>query len=258
MKLRFAGLRRRVEANGQSARKTIFVHIGTHKTGTTSIQYFLRQQSRQLKQCGILVPRSGTLSRTTGHHNIAWDIRSDPLREPHAGGVDDLVVELKAAQENVAVISSEAFEYLVQDPDGLSQFHERLVGIGYDPTYLVFFRNTNDYMISLHRELSAHGVDKSLEWFEAEIEAKGSITVHGDWHHEFDYGRFVSRWKRAVGDSILVFSYDEVAKNPGLLPFFFETIGASAEIVAASANLRPLNTRNATRKNRKNRLRGTG
>jgi hypothetical protein len=178
---------------------------------------------------------------TTGHHNIPWDILSFPLREPHAGGLDDLIIELKAAQESVAVISSEAFEYLVQDPEKLRQFHERLVGIGYDPTYLVFFRNKSDYVRSLYYELMKHNVDKSIEWFEAEIKAKGSITVHGGWHHEFDYDRFVAKWKSAVGDAIVAFNYDEVSKHPGLIPFFFEKIGAPAEIVTASANLPLLN-----------------
>ena len=141
-------LRRRKGGNAEGARKTIFVHIGTHKTGTTSIQSFMRRYARQLSQSGILVPRSGTLSWNGGHHNIAWEIRSDPHLEPHAGGVDDLIVELEAARENVAVISSEDFEYLVQYPDRLRQFHARLVGLDTIQSYLVFFRNTVDYMKS--------------------------------------------------------------------------------------------------------------
>jgi len=244
-KLQFDRLRRRKGGNAEGARKTIFVHIGTHKTGTTSIQSFMRRYARQLSRSGILVPRSGTLSWNGGHHNIAWEIRSDPQLEPHAGGVDDLIVELKAARENVAVISSEDFEYLVQYPDRLQQFHARLVGAGYDPIYLVFFRNTVDYMKSLRSELKKQDIDQPLEWFEAEIKAKGAIIVHGDWRYEFDYDRFVSKWRAAVGDSVLTFSYDDVSKNPGLLPFFFARIGASAEIVGASGDRPPLNIRKA-------------
>jgi hypothetical protein len=245
-RLQVARLRRRKEGNAESARKTIFVHIGTHKTGSTSIQSFLRRQSDQLKRCGILVPRSGTLSWNSGHHNIAWEIRGDPLLEPHSGGVDDLIIELKAARESVAVISSEDFEYLVQYPDKLRQFHARLVDAGYDPAYLVFFRNTIDYMKSLFSTLNNQDVDKSLGWFETEAKSNGSVTVHGDWYFEFDYDRFVTKWRGAVGDAIAAFSYDEVAKNPGLLPFFFQAVGASAEIVAVSANWPTLNIRKET------------
>jgi hypothetical protein len=242
-RLQFAALCRREEVNARGARKTIFVHIGTHKTGSTSIQSFLRRQSDQLKRCGILVPRSGTLSWNSGHHNIAWEIRGDPLLEPHSGGVDDLIIELKAARESVAVISSEDFEYLVQYPNKLQQFHLRLVAIGYDPRYFIFFRNTTDYMMSLRSCLMNQGVDKSLEWFETEAKSNGSVTVHGDWYFEFDYNRFVSKWREAVGDAIAAFSYNEVSKNPGLLPFFFQAVGASAEIVAVSANWPTLNIR---------------
>jgi hypothetical protein len=242
-KLRVRKLRGRDLPNAQRARKTIFIHIGTHKTGTTSIQNFLRRNAAELKRCGIFVPRSGTLSRTTGHHNIAWDIRSDPLLNPYNGGVEDLIVELELARENVAVISSEDFEYLVRYPDRLRHFHARLVGIGYDPKYLVFFRNTADYMKSLCAELKKEGVDKPLEWFEAEIKANGAITVHGDWYYDFDYDRFVSQWQAAVGDNILRFDYDEATQKAGLLPFFFETIGASREIVEASAAMPKKNVR---------------
>lgn len=93
--------------------------------------------------------------------------------------------------------------------------------------------------------MKKHNVNQPLEWYEAEIKAKGSVTLHGDWHHEFNYDRFVARWKAAVGEAILAFDYDKVSKSPGLLPFFFETVGASPEIVAASAELPPLNTRKA-------------
>jgi hypothetical protein len=242
-KLRLRRFRGSDPSNAQGARKTIFIHIGTHKTGTTSIQNFLRRNATQLKRCGIFVPRSGTLSRTTGHHNIAWEIRSDPLLNSFSGGVEDLIVELNVARENVAVVSSEDFEYLVRYPDRLRQFHARLVEIGYDPKYIVFFRNTVDYMKSLCAELKKEDVDKPLEWFEAEIKAKGAITVHGDWYYDFDYDRFISQWKAAVGNNILRFDYDEASKKPGLLPFFFEAIGASREIVAASVGGPKMNIR---------------
>jgi len=54
--------------------KTLFVHIGTHKTGTTSIQNFLRNHATSLNECGVFVPKSGTLDENSGHHNIAWEM----------------------------------------------------------------------------------------------------------------------------------------------------------------------------------------
>ena len=111
--------------------------------------------------------------------------------------------------------------------------------------YLIFFRNTNDYMKSLRAELKTYDVDKPLEWYETEIRANGAVTVHGDWRYDFDYDRFVLQWRKVVGDAISAFSYDKVTINPGLLPFFFERIGASSELIAASANSPKLNVRKA-------------
>ncbi|THD47996.1 MAG: hypothetical protein E7774_03690 [Bradyrhizobium sp.] len=240
-KLFLRGLRSGGLGQERVARKKIYVHIGTHKTGTTSIQDFMRRHTRLLEKCGILVPRSGTHKWRKGHHNIAWDIRSDPLLEPGCGGVDDLICELRAADESVALISSEDFEYLVQYPNELRQFHARLLGAGYEPIYLIFFRNKTDYMKSLRLELKKQAIDEPLDWFESEIREHRRILVNGDWYYDFDYDRFLNNWKAAVGESVLAFDYDRACASPGLLPFFFETVGASKEVIAASGSSPRLN-----------------
>jgi hypothetical protein len=227
----------------QSERKKIIVHIGTHKTGSTSIQNALRRQERMLRKCGILVPLSGTLGRLSGHHNIAWEMRRDPLFTPGCGGVDDLILELGAARESVAVISSEDFEYLVKYPKELGMFNEKIVNAGYDPLYLVFFRDPSAYLESLFHQLKKDKVEEPFEWFLNEYNTKGYILVHGDWYYDLDAGRFAKEWRDIVGPNVLVVNYDEVSKNPGLLPFFFKSIGASAKIVEASANMPRLNRR---------------
>ncbi len=247
LKIKVASLRPFQKNSGREKRKRIIIHIGTHKTGSTSIQNFLRRQSSQLKRCGILVPYSGTLSKRSGHHNIAWEIRSDPLFRDGCGGVKDLILELKAAREECAVISSEDFEYLLQYPFEMRQFHNVLVDIGYDPEYVVFFRNPSDYLQSLYHELKKPGQDVHMpfEWFENEFRTKGYILVNGDWYYELNYPRFTRNWQEIAGSKLSAFSYEDASKHPGLLPFFFEYIGASPGIVKASAKRPKLNKRAA-------------
>ena len=51
----------------------IFVHIGTHKTGTTSIQKFARSNEEKLKMKGFFYPGYSILGKKEhyGHHHIA-------------------------------------------------------------------------------------------------------------------------------------------------------------------------------------------
>jgi hypothetical protein len=224
-------------------RKTIFIHIGTHKTGSTSIQYFLQENAERLKHCGVYVARSGidVARRRQGNHNVAWDVRRDIRYERKLGGVAELLDELRDSPEKTVVISSEDFEYLVRYPEELKEFDRKLEAIGYDRIYLVFFRNPEDYLFSLHCELKKHGIVASYATLKNEVQNKGYILVKGDWYYEFDRRRFLADWEKAVGPNLKAFDFDDVSRQGELLPFFLETIGASADIIQSSIHARRLN-----------------
>ncbi|QXD16183.1 hypothetical protein GQ464_004310 [Rhodocaloribacter litoris] len=58
--------------------KKVFVHAGTHKTGSTSLQVFLAKTQVLLAEQGVLYPRSGRPDRkgvvSAGHHELAWSL----------------------------------------------------------------------------------------------------------------------------------------------------------------------------------------
>src|SRR5438309_2230327 len=90
----------------------VHVHIGSHKTGTKSIQAFLRSHAGALAAAGIHVPQAGTILPQSGHHNIGWGLRGDTRFNPAWGSLDDLVAELASVRADAAVISCEDLEYL--------------------------------------------------------------------------------------------------------------------------------------------------
>jgi hypothetical protein len=226
------------------ARPTLFVHIGTHKTGTTSIQNFLRAHASSLRLCGIFVPTAGTLNHVSGHHNIAWQARNDPRYRTHAGGIDELIAELKCSQANTAVVSSEDFEYLLQYPRELRAFDELLEKAGFTTKYLVYFREVEGYARSLFCELESgkDWADADYDAFRKSIQSQGFVRTNGDWHYEFRYELFVEKWQAILGRKIHKYSYDEAVRGVGLLPSFLMTIGASQTIVDESFNAPMLNT----------------
>ena len=233
--------------NRSPLRRKIFIHIGTHKTGTTSIQNFLRTHADELRADGIFVPSSGTVDTRSGHHNVAWQLRADVRRANAASGVPELIEELRSAGESTAIISSEGFEYLSQHPQRLKAFDDQLQEVGYETRYMVSFRNPEDYAASLYTELiTHHGLTEDFETFARPIRDTGSVTLNGDWFFEFRADRFVERWQSIVGPKLIVSNYDDVVAGAGVLPCFLETIGASRRLIDLSRNAPVLNTRRNT------------
>ena len=58
-----------------SRRKLLLLHVGTHKTATTSLQAALVASSGELASDGTLYPETGRIH--FGHHNIAWGLIGD-------------------------------------------------------------------------------------------------------------------------------------------------------------------------------------
>src|SRR5687768_11764911 len=85
--------------------KTIFLHIGSTKTGTTALQSFFSLNEARLKTAGIGYPRTGRSG--VAHHKLAEVIlgRKTARRPVYR----ELREEIEAAPEQTFVLSSEVF-----------------------------------------------------------------------------------------------------------------------------------------------------
>ncbi|MCD4754003.1 MAG: hypothetical protein K8R40_13115 [Anaerolineaceae bacterium] len=101
--------------------KRIFLHIGTHKTATTTIQKGCVGNSTALQGAGWFYPTTGMFM--VGQHNIAWGMASGHeqpwnhinywVRFRHEwGGIDALKEEINASPEENIILSSEDFDGL--------------------------------------------------------------------------------------------------------------------------------------------------
>jgi hypothetical protein len=160
--------------------REMYIHIGTHKTGTTSIQNFLGANREALKNGELYVPLSGTLGPASGHHNIAWELRNDERFRSNFGTVSDLIAELRGVDCDKAVLSSEDFEYLSRYPERLKFFDDKLRELGYERNYIVFLRNKGDYLFSLFCELQKHqGIDEDYQSLRKQVRTNGYIIPYG-------------------------------------------------------------------------------
>jgi hypothetical protein len=92
----------------------LILHAGQHKTGTTSIQAFLRDHRAALAGEGMYVPRTGMAHG--GTHRPLVDDLLDPARRD--GAIDQLRLELEAAQPGRVLISAERLKLHVVEGRG--------------------------------------------------------------------------------------------------------------------------------------------
>jgi len=127
--------------------KTVYLHIGMHKTATTAIQVCLRENATTLAARGYMIPRAG-VSGTT-HNNIAFDIRNLPRFDAEKGGVDDLVDEVVSSDYEKFIVSAEALDYLT--PEQIEELRKRLSS--FEVRIIVFLRRQVEWLQSEWSEL---------------------------------------------------------------------------------------------------------
>jgi hypothetical protein len=207
--------------------RRLFLHIGTHKTGTTSIQWCLARNRDVLHARGLFVPGAHQIDPYSGHHNLPWLLIGDPRYDPGLGDLDSLFGELKSVDGD-AVLSSEDLESLTRSPATIDGLARRCAAEGFEMIAVVYLRDQFDYATSLFVELLKHGYTGGIDEFLATIERDRAISFEGDrglWYFDFDYHRLLSCWSSVVGDRMRVCGYDVESRHGDLVPSFFRCLG---------------------------------
>lgn len=93
----------------------LVVHIGLHKTGTTSLQLALAQRRADLLAQGVLYPRAAAVE-AGGHLNLVWEGTRSWKHVPEAGGIEELIAEAKREKPEVLLISAESLSGYSKSP----------------------------------------------------------------------------------------------------------------------------------------------
>src|SRR6185312_16148290 len=112
----------------------LYLHIGTHKTGTSALQTFLTRRSPGLEKRGLHYVQAG-LGDAHAHHALSWSLRGQYLGD--ASVWDEARAEIARYSARPTVISSEAFWYT--DPASLV---EKLKDVG--PLRIVLYVRRQD------------------------------------------------------------------------------------------------------------------
>lgn len=207
-------------------RTKLVIHIGTFKTGSTSIQNFLEfNRSYHLSRYGLYYPRtdvkpfpkarkhSHLLPAVISEHQRAQghDISEAPTPSVIIAQLTDEIVQ---AQARTAVLSAE----------GLSSPSQRIAesyapfGEHFDVQVLVFLRRQDLFVESLHNQFvrDSHNETRTLEEFVQSADIRAFL----------DYRAILKHWEKAFGrESITVVPFDNQLFEKGLLNSFLQAIG---------------------------------
>lgn len=176
------------------------IHIGTHKTGSTSIQDFLYANNVALKDMGILYPVKG-ITKWNGHHPIAWQLGVEhPYRDENLDVRGHLETLLMEYDFDKVVISSEDFEFL--GGAGISTLKKWIPAHSYQ--VVVYFRNFYRYIQSDYQQnVRSYSVRYS-----------GTIQdffIEFNFYERINYLNTLMKWSSIFSpENLRVFSFEKV------------------------------------------------
>ena len=129
-------------------KRICYIHIGPHKTGSTSIQWFLKENRAALLQHGYLVPESGT--KHGAHHALARKLCGQELRAHQQSVAADFARALDETPSEAVIISSEELGDLFIHQNYARAFFARIRELNLEPKLVLFPRNPPQQINSLY------------------------------------------------------------------------------------------------------------
>lgn len=221
--------------------RSLFIHAGLHKTGTTALQTALAQNPLWIACQGYRFPLAGRPWTNAGHHNIAWEITGDRRFRAEYGTARELVSEVRTGHDR-AILSSEDFTGALAKADRFRAFLGSLREVFPDICFVLFLRNQVEYATSLYLQLLGLGFDRPFDSYLNEITTNREVSWR-EWRFPFDFSDFLDRLRSLEGVRLKVYSY-EMSRNGTLLETFLK---ACAFPVNLSGEPPQLAQENATR-----------
>jgi hypothetical protein len=165
---------------------TVYIHIGLHKTGTSSIQSFLNTNRHVFEDGGIAIPAAGWLEGA--HHNIPLQILGKPKFAPANGGLAEALPQIDARPH--ALLSSEEFEFL--DLAGVKKLKR---GLGDRPARVVVYLCRQDALIA-----STYAQQIKMG---ARLGSFSDYVTQSLYHPRFDLFMILMRWSKVFGEGSL-------------------------------------------------------
>ena len=224
-------------------KRELFLHIGTTKTGSTSIQNVLKKNRAALLDQGVCYPTTPGLAQHTmltyaimSPHERARRFRSIEGKQPFDGSpeqriavfADEFAEEMRLLPDTVrrVILSSETIYVHLRKAEEVRRLHDLLQSWFEPIKVVVYLRRQDAHLISLYTQMLRAGAVCAPHEFE--IRARPM--------HEIDYAELLNRWAGAFGnENILPRIFQRGANKPfNVVTDFFECCGISIDDGAAA------------------------
>lgn len=189
----------------------LILHVGTHKTATTTIQDTLFHNRGRLRQRGVIYPRVG---RSCGQHALVcvWNRLPPHFAIADPAGAWDALVRRWADTDATVVLSSEEFSRGLPDDRRVNMADLRARLRPFDEVGLVCtLRSQPDFLQSIYLQISRDRPAPPIAPFLAQ--AGQSAMASGLWlDYRHLYQHFLSGF---APEEIVLVSYEAARNAPG-------------------------------------------
>lgn len=210
------------------------IHVGTHKTASTSFQLTASACSAFLLKNGIYYEPA---EPGPGHHLIAWDM----MRGIDSGFRRLIERGLASVGRNaVILISSEDFEGVLENTSLARRMEEILQGYEIGEIYWVaVHRDPYQYFESLYCELSKHrGIVIGYRDMANKILDRGLLRISSQdiaWTFIFDYKKFFASFQSSIQGRFCTCTLDRftagICTGQALLDFCYDLAQSKTELM---------------------------
>jgi hypothetical protein len=222
----------------QTKERALYLHVGTHKTGTTSLQAFITANAPGLASIGIHVPHAGRPilrfgGAQVGHHNVAWQLNDLDQFDPLDGGLQEVLDEVALVGAPTAILSSEDFEFLYTKPGILSHIAQAFGTIGYTVKVIMYLRSQAEYVQSVYSESAKTWALIDFERYLTSVLETGTFAPTETGPNTcFEYTRLVANFAEVFGkESLIVRPYAGGRDPNALLTEFLGLVGAQPYVM---------------------------
>lgn len=214
-------------------KKTIYLHVGMHKTGTTTIQDFLyiNKDSLLLHGYDYLVGNCVW----SAHHPLGWAFQGVSNATRHycpwheRGIINHLEDEISCSGKNNFIVSSENL-FQLKNIEFIERFFKRFQDFEFK--VLVYLREQASFLESWYCELVRADYCKLDKEFDEFVDQP---------MYNLDYNSGLMHWTSFVSKkNIFLFDYSSVSKNGGLIKSLCGSLGLAMDefIVPSKSNER--------------------
>ncbi len=153
------------------------LHVGMHKTGTTSFQAQLSAHDAELLEGGLLYPSTSRENPSVSHNLLAKELLAARRHPMQIRCVRDLFAEISASGCDRVFISFEELSMAWDRPALLDALRVELEQVGYRVHVLFSRREAESFVPALYGTLVRMGMGIPREDFERQARETGRVVV---------------------------------------------------------------------------------